>query len=107
MFSARLKQVSEVVIHANLARVEVGGAGSGSEALEALKRRFFDIVITDLYLTPVSGMEVLRAAQTAKRDTIVIVITGHPSVTTSIEALRAGAWDTGGGERGGRAARDL
>jgi DNA-binding NtrC family response regulator len=72
---------------------EVTTADSGSEALEALKRRFFDIVITDLYLTPVSGMEVLRAAQAAKRDTIVIVITGHPSVTTSIEALRAGAWD--------------
>ena len=49
---------------------EVTTAGSSSEALEALKRRSFDIVITDLYLTPVSGMEVLRAAQVAKRDTV-------------------------------------
>ena len=38
---------------------EVTTAGSSSEALEALKRRSFDIVVTDLYLTPVSGMEVI------------------------------------------------
>src|SRR5205085_9059692 len=66
---------------------------SGVEALESLRRRPFDIILTDLYLASVSGMDVLRAAQRAKRDTIVVIITGHPSVTTSVEALRAGAWD--------------
>ena len=66
---------------------------SGVEALATLKRSRFDIVITDLFMTPVSGLEVLRAARQAKPDTIVIVITGNPTVTTSIEALRAGAWD--------------
>jgi DNA-binding NtrC family response regulator len=72
---------------------DIATAASSAEALEALKRRSFDIVITDLYLRPANGLEVLRAAQASKRDTLVIVITGHPSVTTSIEAIRAGAWD--------------
>lgn len=71
----------------------VTAVASGAESLESLKRSRFDIVITDLYMTPVSGIEVLRAARRAKPDTIVVVITGNPSVSNNIEALRAGAWD--------------
>jgi DNA-binding NtrC family response regulator len=67
--------------------------GRGDEALELVRRRRFDIVLVDLYMTPVSGMEILRATLAANKDTIVVVMTGNPSVTTSIEALRAGAWD--------------
>ena len=65
----------------------------GSRALEALKRAEFDIILTDLNMAPVSGLDVLRAARHARRDTIVIVITANPSILSSIEALRAGAWD--------------
>lgn len=68
-------------------------AGKGEEALEYVRNRRFDIVLVDLYMSQVSGLEILRAALDANRDTIVVVMTGNPSVTTSIEALRAGAWD--------------
>ena len=71
----------------------VTSLGRGDEALELVRRRRFDIVLVDLYMTPVSGMEILRGTLEANRDTIVVVMTGNPSVTTSIEALRAGAWD--------------
>jgi DNA-binding NtrC family response regulator len=67
--------------------------GRGEEALEAVKRRNFDIVLVDLYMSQVSGIDLLRATLQHHRDTIVVVMTGNPSVTTSIEALRAGAWD--------------
>src|SRR4029079_18326611 len=67
--------------------------GRGDEAIELVKRRRFDLILVDLYMTPVSGMEILKAALAASKDTIVVVMTGNPSVTTSIEALRAGAWD--------------
>jgi DNA-binding NtrC family response regulator len=67
--------------------------GRGEEALEAVKRRAFDIVLMDLYMSQVPGMDLLRATLKHHRDTIVVVMTGNPSVTTSIEALRAGAWD--------------
>lgn len=67
--------------------------GRGDEAVDLVKRRRFDIVLVDLYMTPVSGMEILKATLESSKDTIVVVMTGNPSVTTSIEALRAGAWD--------------
>ncbi|HJU69653.1 MAG TPA: sigma-54 dependent transcriptional regulator [Gemmatimonadaceae bacterium] len=71
----------------------VAFSGRGDEAVEMVKRRKYDIILVDLYMTPVSGMDVLKAALAAHKDTIVVVMTGNPSVTTSIEALRAGAWD--------------
>src|SRR5581483_10181306 len=71
----------------------VTALGRAEEALDAVSRRKFDIILCDLYLTPVSGMEILHAALRAHRDTLVVMMTGDPSVTSSVEALRAGAWD--------------
>ena len=71
----------------------VSSVGRGDEALELVRRRKFDIVLLDLYITPVSGMEILKAALAVHKDTLIVVMTGNPSVTSSIEALRAGAWD--------------
>src|SRR5438128_5114399 len=65
----------------------------GQEALQLVRRRTFDILLLDLYMSDVSGMALLRAALEAHRDTIVIMMTGNPSVASSVEALRAGAWD--------------
>src|SRR6266704_296646 len=67
--------------------------GRGEEALDLFRRRPFDIVLLDLYMTPVSGSELLAAALAAHPETIAIVITGKPSVEASLEVLRAGAWD--------------
>jgi DNA-binding NtrC family response regulator len=67
--------------------------GRGDEAIDLVKRRRFDIVLVDLYMTPVTGMDVLKATLESNKDTIVVVMTGNPSVASSIEALRAGAWD--------------
>jgi len=65
----------------------------GDEALETLKRTRFDVVLLDLYMAQVQGMELLRTALETHPETIVIVMTGHPSVTSNLEALQAGAWD--------------
>lgn len=67
--------------------------GRGEEALDTVKRRKFDIILVDLYMSQISGLDILRATLQAFKDTIVVVMTGNPSVTSSIEALRAGAWD--------------
>ena len=67
--------------------------GRGEEAIDTVKRRKFDIILVDLYMSQTSGMDILRTALEHNRDTIVVVMTGNPSVTSSIEALRAGAWD--------------
>ena len=67
--------------------------GRGEEALDTVKRRKFDVILVDLYMSQISGLQILQAALEAYKDTIVVVMTGNPSVTSSIEALRAGAWD--------------
>ena len=71
----------------------ITATGRGAEALELVRRKRFDLVLVDLYMTPVSGMEVLKAAVEAHKQVIVVVMTGNPTVASSIEALRAGAWD--------------
>ncbi len=65
----------------------------GDDALEQIKRRKFDLILVDLCMTPISGMEILRAALQAKKDTLVVLMTGNPTVASSVEALRAGGWD--------------
>jgi len=71
----------------------VSMAGKGDEARMMLKRQSFDIVLLDLHMGHVSGMELLEVCLEANPETIAIIMTGNPSVQSSIEALRAGAWD--------------
>lgn len=81
---------------ASLLQVEgysVSVSGRGDEAIEMLRRSSFDIVLVDLCMTPVPGMEILKAALEVRSNTIVVMMTGNPSVASSVEALRMGAWD--------------
>src|SRR6266702_7603768 len=72
---------------------QVSVCSRGDEARDTLKRNRFDIVLLDLCMPEFPGMRLLRSCLDAHPDTIVIMITGNPSVDSSIEALRAGAWD--------------
>src|SRR5688572_20406569 len=72
---------------------DVSVCARGSEALTLLKRRPFDIVLLDLHMSQVPGMELLAACLETHPDTVAIIMTGNPNVQSSIEALRAGAWD--------------
>ena len=67
--------------------------GRGEEAIEAVQRQHFDIALVDLYMTPVSGMDVLRAVKDAQNVTEVIVMTAYGSVASAVEAMRLGAFD--------------
>jgi DNA-binding NtrC family response regulator len=72
---------------------QIKTASRGEEALQLLKRRSFDIVLLDLYMQGVGGMKLLNACLDTSPDTVVIIMTGNPSVESSLAALRAGAWD--------------
>lgn len=65
----------------------------GLEAIEFITREPVDVVITDLMMPGVGGLEVLRQAKRMNRDVVVIIITGHGSLETAIEAIREGAYD--------------
>ena len=72
---------------------DVTVCGRGDAALDQLRRRAFDIVLLDLYMTQVDGLTLMRAALKVNAAALVIVMTGDPSIDSSIEALRQGAWD--------------
>ena len=81
---------------ASLLQVEgynVTAVGRGDEAIDLVRRAHFDIVLCDLYMTPVSGMEILKAVMDVRPSTIIVMMTGNPSVASSVETLRVGAWD--------------
>jgi DNA-binding NtrC family response regulator len=71
----------------------VFSTGDGREALMMLKERAFDIVITDLKMPHVSGLEVLAYAKEINPESLVIMVTAHGTVESAIEAIRKGAYD--------------
>ncbi|MCU0256430.1 MAG: sigma-54 dependent transcriptional regulator [Vicinamibacterales bacterium] len=72
---------------------EVVVAESGSQAVAALERHGFDLVISDLKMPDMSGVDVLRAAKQVDPELSAIVITAFASTETAVEALRLGASD--------------
>ena len=88
----------ERMARANLARaLERGGhesaqAGSGEEGLKLLAEQDFDVVITDIAMAGMNGMEVLKAVRGSKPDVEVIMVTGYPMIESAVEAMRLGAF---------------
>lgn len=72
---------------------EVVGAHGGAAAIAALKDQDFDVVICDLKMPDVSGMDVLRACKRLRPQTEFILMTAYASLNTAVEALREGAYD--------------
>lgn len=72
---------------------EVTQAPDGETALTLLEENAFDVVITDIMLGGVDGMEVLHAARLQSYRPEVIVLTGHGSLDTAVQAVREDAFD--------------
>ncbi|MFA5515697.1 MAG: sigma-54 dependent transcriptional regulator [Desulfuromonadales bacterium] len=72
---------------------QVQAAASGEEALEILQETPFEVIITDLFLPGVSGIDILKQVKEESPYTNVILITGHASAETAVEAMKEGAFD--------------
>ena len=70
----------------------VTGLDSGTAALAALEKERFDVVLTDLRMERVDGMQVLRQARERYPDVAVIVLTGYATVTSAVDAMKEGAF---------------
>jgi len=66
---------------------------NGLEALGKLKEERYDLLITDLMMPEVDGMEVLHQAKKLHPEIMVIIITGYASLETAIQAVKEGAYD--------------
>ena len=65
----------------------------GYEALKMVEERPFDLIITDLKMSSMGGMEVLRRVKDVHSDTMIIVITGYATVSSAVEVMKMGAFD--------------
>jgi two-component system response regulator HydG len=74
-------------------KIEVLTAGDGREALDVLRQRRVGVVLTDLMMPGMSGLELLRAVKTVSPETEVILMTAFGTVETAVEAMKDGAWD--------------
>lgn len=72
---------------------EIDTAQSGEEGLSKALNQDFDLVVTDLKMPGIGGMEVLTRLRKSRPDTTVIIFTGYASVDTAREALKNGAFD--------------
>jgi two-component system response regulator AtoC len=89
----------EPLIRDNLERIlteedyAVTSVDCGEKALSLLARDDFDLVLLDLNLPDINGIDVLRQAREIDPDLLVIVVTGYASVESAVRALKLGAYD--------------
>lgn len=72
---------------------EVLVAGSGPAALKMVAENRFKVALIDLKMSDMDGIEVLRRIRDLDENLIVILMTGYPTVESSVEAMRIGAYD--------------
>jgi DNA-binding NtrC family response regulator len=72
---------------------EVHEAGDGDSAKDLISKLDLDVVLTDLMMPGADGIDVLKHARNVSPQTLIMLMTGHASVETAVEALRLGAQD--------------
>ncbi|HUK92262.1 MAG TPA: response regulator [Blastocatellia bacterium] len=72
---------------------EATGLDNGFEALEALKRQDFDILLSDLMMPGIDGITLMQSALEIDKHLITIIMTGQATVQTAVGALKGGAFD--------------
>jgi len=68
-------------------------AGNGEEGLAILRRQEIHLVLSDLQMPKMGGLDLLKAAQIIAPNTEFVIITGHGTIETAVDAMRTGAYD--------------
>ena len=74
-------------------RCGVGGVCDGAEAVEAVRRERYDVVLMDLSMPVMGGLEMMDKVKETDPEAILIVITGFATIETAVEAMKHGAYD--------------
>jgi signal transduction histidine kinase/CheY-like chemotaxis protein len=72
---------------------DVEAAGSGQDAVEAIRQRHYDLVLTDLKMPGVGGLDVLAEVRKRSPLTVTVMMTGYGSVFSALDAVRLGAYE--------------
>jgi len=71
----------------------VDTAEDGQEALKKYKKGDFALIISDLLMPNIDGLELLKKIREIDKDVIFLMITGYPSIETAVDAIKKGAYD--------------
>ena len=72
---------------------DVTCAESGREAISILEKNHFDLLLCDIRLGDITGLDVLRASKKHNPDNVVILISAYTTTETAVEAMNEGAYD--------------
>lgn len=73
--------------------IEVDAVHDGASAIERVRRVEYDVLILDMLMPGLDGMETLRAVQAIRPELPVIILTGHRKVETAVAGIKEGAFD--------------
>jgi len=82
-----------LALNLKVAGYQVQEAGSGEEAIRLVAKEIYDLVICDLRMEKMSGLEVLRRLKQCAPDTEVLMMTAFAAVDTAVQAMKEGAYD--------------
>jgi len=76
-----------------LRKIDVTDAASGNEAIELVKQKSFDVAVIDVKMPGIDGIETLKQIKQIKPAVEIIMLTGHASIESGMEAMKLGAYD--------------
>ena len=82
-----------IVKRLNARKIQAEGAASGIKALEIIKDKDFDVIVLDVKMPDMDGIETLRHIKKLKPEIEVIMLTGHASVEFGLKGMQLGAFD--------------
>lgn len=86
-----MREFLEIMLHRE--GYKVSAASSGQEALKMLNDEIYDLIVSDIQMPGVSGLDLLRNVKETSPETLVIMITAYASTETAVEAMKDGAYD--------------
>jgi DNA-binding NtrC family response regulator len=85
--------VSALAERLDIRGIEAHVATDGEQALEMIENDTFQVIVLDVIMPGISGLEVLQRINAKQIDTVVILLTGHGSTKEGLEGMRMGAFD--------------
>jgi len=76
-----------------LRKIDITDVASGSEAIELVRQKSFDVAIIDVKMPGIDGIETLKQIKKLQPDIEIVMLTGHASIESGMEAMKLGAYD--------------
>ncbi|WP_431216772.1 response regulator [Puia sp. P3] len=84
------KTLSEILSYEGY---KIDEAGDGEDGLKKIKEKEYDVILCDIKMPKIDGIEFLEKAKETNPDVPIIMISGHGTIETAVEAVKKGAYD--------------